>query len=373
MKIAITLNTSWNIYNFRIGLIRELIRQGNQILAIAPHDDFSIKLKEEGCDFVPITMDNTGSNPFKDFSLYRQLKKIYREQNPDIVFHYTVKPNIYGTLAASALGIPAINNVSGLGTVFLSKSLASIAAKQLYKRAFAKANLVFFQNADDRQSFLSEIHLPELPTDLLPGSGIDLSDFSVSPLPDSEHRVFLMIARLIIDKGVMEYIEAAEKTLAKYPKTKFQLLGKLDPAHARGIPEATIAKAVEDNIIEYLGETNNVKPYIKQATCVVLPSYREGTPRTMLEAAAMGRPIITSNVAGCREVISNNETGLLCEARNATHLYEKMIEICEMTNPELATMGTKGRNLVENKFDEQIVIEQYLKHLSNIMNQIPTE
>jgi len=373
MRIAITINTSWNIYNFRMGLIRTLIEQGNEVIAIAPLDEYSHKLKEEGCEYVPITMDNTGSNPFKDYNLLRQLKKVYQGLKPDIVLHYTVKPNIYGTLAASSLNIPVINNVSGLGTVFLSKSVASFAAKKLYKKAFSKAELVFFQNSDDRKAFLSEINLPHLNTDLLPGSGINLTDFQASPIPNQKNKTFLMISRVIIDKGILEYIEAAKQVHAKYPDVTFQLLGKLDTGHARGIPKETISEAVDNGFLEYLGEVEDVRPFIKSSHCVVLPSYREGTPRTLLEAAALGRPIVTTDVAGCREVVEDGENGYLCEVKSSTDLSNKMIDVCKTPEDKLQEMGRKSRALVERKFDEQIVINQYLKHLSNIMNQIPNE
>lgn len=354
-----------------MGLIRELLKLGHTVVTIAPQDDYSKKLEEEGCHFVSISMDNTGSNPFRDYSLFKQLKAVYQQQKPDIAFHYTVKPNIYGTLAAKSLGIPVINNVSGLGTVFLSRSISSWIAKKLYQHAFAKADLVFFQNADDQEAFLSQIDLPKLNMDLLPGSGINLTAFTKTA-PITGGKVFLMISRLIIDKGVLEYLEAAETTLKKYPDAKFQLLGKLDPDHARGIPEEIIAKAHDNGFVEYLGETDNVKPYIEAASCIVLPSYREGTPRTLLEAAAMGRPVITTNVAGCKEVVSDQVTGLLCKDRNAADLSDKMNMICDMVEEELSEMGKKGRQLIESKFDEQIVINQYLKHLSNIMNQLST-
>lgn len=373
MKVAITLNTSWNIYNFRMGLIRALLDAGHEVVAIAPQDEFSKKLEQAGCTFVPIQMENTGSNPWHDYQLYRQLKKAYRTHRPDIIFHFTIKPNIYGTLAAHAFRIPVINNVSGLGTVFLSRGLAPTVAKKLYRWAFSHAQLVFFQNADDRQTFLSEISLPQLSTELVPGSGINLSSFQPYPLPESSAPIFLMVARLIIDKGVYEYIEAAKMTLEKYPLAKFQLLGKLDPDHARGIPEATINEAVQAGIIKYLGETDNVKPYIEKATCVVLPSYREGTPRTMLEAAACSRPVITTDVPGCREVVIHEQTGLLCEVKSAEDLHKKMMIIGDMSHQELETWGRNGRQLAESKFDEQIVVRQYLKHASNIINQLSTE
>ncbi|WP_420580067.1 glycosyltransferase family 4 protein [Reichenbachiella sp.] len=373
MRIAITINTSWNIYNFRMGLIHSLISHGNEIFAIAPIDDYSEKLKEAGCNFVPISIDNTGSNPFKDLSLLRQLKLIYQEIKPDVVLHYTVKPNIYGTLAASSLNIPVINNVSGLGTVFLSKSVASFAAKKLYKKAFKEAQIVFFQNANDREDFLSEVKLPELKTDLLPGSGINLTEFAPSPMPNQTAITFLMISRLIVDKGVNEYLEAARLVKKKFPDVTIQLMGKLDERHVRGIPKRSIELAKESGIIDYLGETDDVKPFIQSAHCIVLPSYREGTPRTLLEAAALGRSIVTTDVPGCREIVEDNENGYLCDVKSSSDLSNKMIAICEKPHTDLQLMGSKSRLIVESKFDEQIVINQYLKHLSNIMKQIPNE
>ena len=159
----------------------------------------------------------------------------------------------------------------------------------------------------------------------------------------------------------------------KYPHTTFQLLGKLDTDHVRGIPNETISDAVDRGVLEYLGETDDVRPFIQTAHCVVLPSYREGTPRTLLEAAALGRPIITTDVPGCREVVENGENGYLCKVKSSSDLSQKMMTICEKYNDDLQIMGDKSRMLAESKFDEQIVISQYLKHLSNIMNQIPNE
>lgn len=371
MKIAITLNTSWNIYNFRMGLIRKLLAEGHEVLAIAPMDEFSQKIISEGCEFVPIAIDNTGSNPINDLKLLRQLKKIYRKHRPDIVLNFTIKPNIYGTYAAHSLDIPVINNVSGLGTVFITGGLASFVAKKLYRSAFSMADFVFFQNKDDQQEFLSKIKIPNLTTGLVPGSGINLTAFEPCELKQTKHKTFLLIARLIKDKGILEYLEAAKAVLERHPESKFQLLGKLDPQHARGINKVTIEKACQNDSIEYLGETEDVRPYIEAASCVVLPSYREGTPRTLLEAAALGRPIITTDVPGCREVIEDGRTGLLCDVKNSADLANKMGTVCNMSWEELAVWGKSGRMLVEKKFDEQLVIQRYLDQMSNILNQIP--
>lgn len=182
-----------------------------------------------------------------------------------------------------------------------------------------------------------------------------------------------MIARIIIEKGVLEYLEAAKLVLKKYPTAKFQLLGKLDSSHSRGVQKKIISAASNSGIIEYLGEVEDVKSYIENSTCVVLPSYREGTPRTLLEAAAMARPVITTDVAGCREVVIDGETGLLCEKQNSSDLANKIITICDMPDNDLELWGKNGRRMIEEKFDEQIVIDRYLKHASNIINQLPYE
>ncbi|MEO9965864.1 MAG: glycosyltransferase family 4 protein [Reichenbachiella sp.] len=373
MKVAITLNTSWNIYNFRLGLIKAFINEGHEVLAIAPIDSFSKKIEKAGCTFVPIALDNTGSNPFKDYLLLQELKSVFRSHRPDIVLNFTIKPNIYGTLAAKQLKIPVINNVSGLGTVFLARGLTSMVAKQLYRWSFSRANLVFFQNSDDLKVFQAEINLPKLKTDLLPGSGINLSHFQATGQRESEYTTFLLIARLIKEKGITEYIKAAKLIKEIYPGTKIQLLGKLDPSHVRGISKEEIDESIQSGAIEYLGEVEDVRPYIANASCVVLPSYGEGTPRTLLEAAALRRPVITTNVAGCREVIVDGETGLMCEVKNVNDLADKMKRICTMSTRQLDEWGKNGRALVEEKFDEQLVISRYLSHMANIMNQISHE
>ena len=369
MKVAITINTSWNIYNFRLGLVRALLAEGHQVIAIASLDSYSEKLQFEGCDFIPIEIQNTGTNPIREFKLYRQLKRIYNQHKPDVILHYTVKPNIYGSIAANTLGIPVINNVSGLGTVFLNEGLTSSIAKKLYSRAFKNVDLVFFQNRDDRETFLKYILIPNLKTDILPGSGINLDQFTYQKISTEKSKVFLMIARLLIDKGVNEYIRAAEIVKKKYPNVKFQLLGKIDEEHTRGVPKKTIDIAMQKNLIEYLGEVDDVKPFIQSSSCVVLPSYREGTPRTLLEAAAMGRPVVTTDVPGCREVVIDGISGFLCKVKDPNDLAEKISTIQELSTQELNNMGKEGRNLIERKFDEQIVINQYLNHVSYIKNQ----
>ena len=367
MRIAIVLNSSWNIYNFRLGLLRALRESGYDMMVIAPEDAYSHKLKELGFEFCPVKMDSKGVNPLKDSSVIWQLYKIYKAAAPDIILHYTVKPNIYGTLAANLLGIPSINNVCGLGTVFLKKGLVSSVAKMLYKIAFQYPKKVFFQNEDDYDLFLKEGLVRKEIADNVPGSGINLQNFIPQPKYRTGKFTFLVISRLIYDKGIMEYIEAINMLRAQGVDARFQLLGAKEAAHTRGIHPILVDDWVDQGIVEYLGTTDDVRPFINQADCVVLPSYREGLPRTLLEAASLAKPIVTTDVPGCRDVVTDGENGFLCQVRNAKDLAEKMRWMYSLTPKELERMGAMGRQRVESCFDEKLVIQKYRQAIEEVM------
>ena len=367
MKIAIVLNTSWNIYNFRLGLINELRNNGATIYAIAPRDTYSSLLEKEGCKFVPIQMDSRGANPVKDILLLMELYKIYRDMRPDVVFHYTIKPNIYGTLAASALGIPVINNVCGLGTVFLKKGLSSRIAQAMYRIAFRYPKKVFFQNADDCRLFVNKKIIKQEITDVIPGSGIDLEKFK--PQASTKKRpkfTFLLISRLIHDKGVMEYIEAIKQLKNQGVEADFQILGPMDPGHKRGIRVEVINDWLRMGLVEYLGTTNDVRKYIHEADCIVLPSYREGTPRTLLEAASSGKPIVATDVPGCNSVVSHNHNGFLCKQKDSGDLAEKMRAMANLQDSKREEFGINGRKKMESQFKEHKVIDKYIQALHEI-------
>ncbi len=360
MRIAISINRSWNIYNFRSGLVKALIAEGHEVVAIAPKDKYSKLLMKMGCRFFPLEVENTGSNPVKDLSLYLEYLKIYKKIEPDIVLQYTIKPNIYGTMAAKRLEIPVINNVSGLGTVFLNNGLVSLVAQLLYKVAFRNTDLVFFQNEDDRSEFLKKIRLPHLQTDLLPGSGINLSDFAPQPSLNGSSFTFLMISRIIKDKGVYEYVNMARKARESGIQATFQLLGEMDTKHRRGIQMEEMQAWQEEGIIQYLGATDDVSAVIKEANCVVLPSYREGTPKTLLEGAAMGKPLIATDVAGCRQVVQEGENGFLCKVKDEQSLFDAVDKMYKLTPGQQEQMGQKGRQYIEKNYDEKLVIDKYL-------------
>ena len=368
MKIAIVINTSWNIYNFRMGLLKALQSEGHQVVTIAPMDDYSEKLVEAGFEFIPVKMDSRGINPMKDFGLLMELFTIYRKAQPDIILHYTIKPNIYGTIAARMLKIPVINNVCGLGTAFIQKNLLSRVAQMLYRFAFTTSSTVFFQNDEDRKFFEEKNIVNNKKCETLPGSGIDPNKFKPG-LKNSKKFTFLLISRLILDKGILEYVEAIKTLKSQNIEAKFQLLGAKDTKHRRGISESLIQSWIDGQVIEYLGKTDDVAPYINNADCVVLPSYREGTPRTLIEAASMAKPIVASDVAGCTNIVKDKSNGLLCKVKDSHDLADKMKEMYKMSISERSNMGQNGRELVKNHFDEKIVINKYLNAINHLTNQ----
>jgi glycosyltransferase involved in cell wall biosynthesis len=366
MKVAIVLNTSWNIYNFRLNFVKALIEQGHEVHTVAPHDDFTHFLEEVGCTHHDVKMDSRGANPIKDSALIFELFLIYRRMRPDVVLHYTIKPNIYGTLAASMLKIPVVNNVCGLGTIFLKDNLVSKMAIWLYKIAFRYPKKVFFQNPDDLAIFVDRKIIPKGITDLLPGSGIDLSHFTPTAFKRNKEFTFLLISRLITDKGILEFIEAVKDLKAKGMKAKFQILGAKDPKHQRGIPVSLIDGWIQSETIEYLGTTTDVRDFIQQADCVVLPSYREGTPRTLLEAASSSKPIVATDVPGCHNVVRHQYNGLLCKLKDPQDLADKMFEMANYDDSTLKRMGENGRTKMELEFDEKIVVAKYINAIDTI-------
>lgn len=364
MKVAIVLNTSWNIYNFRMNLLRSLQAEGHEIHTVAPNDDYTHFLTEAGSIHHAVKMDSRGANPIKDLALIFELYTIYKKIKPDVILHYTIKPNVYGSLAASFLKIPVVNNVCGLGTVFLKKDLLSSVAMFLYRISFKFPKKVFFQNPDDLKLFLDKKLVPSHTVDLLPGSGIDLAKFKPVTFQRNQKFTFLLISRLITDKGILEYIDAVKKLKAEGLDARFQVLGAIDPEHKRGIKREVIQEWINSGTIEYLGTTKDVRHFIELADCVVLPSYREGTPRTLLEAASSSKPIVATNVPGCNQVVEDKINGLLCNIEDSDDLAAKMRSMANYDNETLKTMGINGRRKMEAEYDESIVIDKYLHTLT---------
>lgn len=360
MYVMITANAAWNLWNFRRSLIKALIADGCRITILAPPDGSVDNLIRIGCAFIPLKMDVRGLNPLQDLRLFYRYAKILRNEKPDVVLSFTIKNNIFGAMAANEIGTPFIPTVTGLGTAFLSGALLQSIAEFLYRRAFDRLPVVFFQNEDDRRLFADHSLVANDRATVLPGSGVDLSWFMPANMPGSDEQpVFLMVSRLLRDKGVMEFVEAARQIRVRHPEARFQLLGAAQAQNRSAIDEATVRGWVEEGTIEYLGTASDVRPYIASSQCVVLPSYREGAPRTLIEAAAMARPLIATDVPGCRNVIESGVSGLFCEAGSARSLADGMARFLAMPYEDRKAMGRAGRKKMEREFDETIVVDAY--------------
>ena len=368
MKIVFSSNISWSIYNFRLNLLKSLQKEGHEI-TVAIKDEYSEKLLEEGFHFESINLNNNSTNPIKDLKTLYDYYKIYKKLKPDVICHNAIKPNVYGTIAAGMLDIPVINNISGLGTLFIKKSFSTKIAKLLYRFSQRKASKIFFQNEDDLNLFIENKLVDRSRTQLIPGSGVDTSRFI--PNEDSKEDggfQFLFIGRLIYDKGIREYIEATKLLKNKFPYTVFNILGPLYENNATAISKETLDNWIKDERIIYLGQTDSVEDVIGLVDCVVLPSYREGLSKVLIEASSMGLPIVTTNVPGCRDVVIDNETGFLCEVNNSKDLADKMAKVLFMSIEERKVMGVKARKRAIAIFDEKIIIGHYKEAIQSIVN-----
>ncbi|BCF97987.1 glycosyl transferase [Paraburkholderia sp. PGU19] len=364
LRIALVCNTAFAIHTYRQGLIRTLVARGVEVTVIAPRDRTTALLEQMGCRCIEFHVASKGTNPRDDLRTMWSLYRLYRAIRPHIVFHYTIKPNIYGSIAAKLAGVDSVAVTTGLGYVFIQKSRAAQIAKLMYRFAFRFPREIWFLNKDDEAAFRDQNLLAHPGrARLLHGEGVDLEQFFFTPRPrrENNHQTFsfVLIGRLLWDKGVSEYVEAARQLRAKYPHAHFQLLGPVGVDNPSAISQAEVDAWVREGVIDYLGEAHDVRPLIAAADCVVLPSYREGVPRTLMEASAMGRPIVATNVPGCREVVTDGVNGLLCEARNVGSLATKLAQMLDMSDDERRAMGKRGREKVAQEFDERGVIERY--------------
>ena len=360
MHILMTANSTWNIWNFRRPLVEALAGNGHRVTVLAPPDDAAFELEHLGCRIRPLEMSVKGLNPLEDLKLQRRLSRIFSEEQPDAVLSYTIKNNIFGARAAKSAGVSFLPNVTGLGTAFLSGKMLQLVTEQLYRWSFAALPVVFFQNEDDRDLFLDRRIVRADQAQVLPGSGIDLNRFAPAPMPDPEMPpVFLMIARLLRDKGVVEFVEAARWVKGRHPLARFQLLGPAGSENRTAIDRLTVNEWVAEGVVEYLGTTGDVRPAIAGASCVVLPSYREGAPRTLIEAASMARPLIATDVPGCRAVVDRDVSGFLCEVRNAESLAAAMERFLSLPPSSKRAMGAAGRAKMEREYDQALVVAAY--------------
>ena len=371
-KIAIVVNNSWYAWNMRANLGFAFQKAGFEVVFICPYDKYSENIKEY-FEYVDIEINSKGTNPIEDLKTIYRYYKTYKEVKPDIVLQYTIKPNIYGTIAASMLSIPTINNIAGLGTLFIKQNFVTLIAKWLYKFSQKKATKIFFQNQDDFKMFVDDGLVEKEKCDVLPGSGVDVEKFKPVEKEDDGVCRFLLIGRMLWDKGVGEYVEAArlikslELKIESCSDVEFGLLGELGVANLTAIGQEQMNTWVNEGVIKYLGKSDNVSEEIAKVDCVVLPSYREGTPRTLLEAASMAKPIVTTDVPGCRNVVDDGINGYLCEVRNTQDLVNKMEMMLNLSEDERKAMGEAGRKKIVKEFDEKRVINKYLKAIEGIL------
>lgn len=376
MRIAVIANTSWYLCNFRLTLMQALMTAGHEVVAVGPADNYVDKLVVAGIRHRVIPLAGASINPLRELRTVWALHRVLRDEDVELVLSYTPKGNIYAAMAAAMNGLPTVPNVSGLGRVFIRRSPLTWLVKQLYRFTFGRAERVFFQNREDMESFIESGLVDTDKAMRLPGSGVDLVRFApvertedsrlagpkqqIEGADGSERFVFLLVARLLWDKGVGEYVDAARKVKQKHPTAAFRLLGFLDVQNPSAIPRAQVEAWETEGVVRYLGPTDDVLPYLREADCVVLPSYREGCPRTLLEAAAMAKPVIATDAPGCRDTVDDGMTGFLCRVRDANDLADKMLRMMEMSLAERQAMGRRGREKMAREFDEEIVIDRYL-------------
>jgi glycosyltransferase involved in cell wall biosynthesis len=353
---------AWTLYNFRAGLMRAAREQGLRVVGMgADGDGFDAKIRGTGISFEPLPVDKRGINPVADLKLFVEFYRRMRKRRPALVHLFTIKPVIYGGLAARLAGVPVVVTVTGLGYAFTSANvLLRRIVEFLYRAALRKVPTVFFLNDEDRQLFLHRGLVEESQAKLLPGEGVDTGAFGFIEPKKAGSPVFLMAARLIREKGVEEYIEAARRLRAAQSGIRFILLGAPDERNPTALTQAEIERLTRAAGVEWPGAVDDVHPWLARADVVVLPSYREGVPRSLLEAASMGRALITTDAVGCREVVDPEVNGLLVPVKDIDALVVAMRRFIE--KPELvASFGTASREKVVREFDERIVIEKTLR------------
>lgn len=368
-RILLSGNTAWGMYNFRHKLLEHLVTKGYEVYVAAPYDEPYFKLLEEiGCRTIDVPISSKGTNPVKDILLVVKYWRIFKRVKPFLSITYTIKPNIYGSLAAQWCGIRHLPVTTGLGYVFLTNNLTSKIAKRLYRVAFAKAPQVWFLNNGDIQTFKGMKLIADEKIKQLNGEGVDIAHFAFYDRASRPREMvkFLYVGRLLYDKGVQEYAEAARELKKMYPHVEFHVLGNYWEDNPSAISHETFESWVKDGYIVYDGGTSDVRPYLHDADCMVLPSYREGMSCSLMEAAATGLPLVATNVPGCRELVDEGRNGFLCRARDAESLREALERFILLATNDRLVMGQESRRKMEESFAVDKIIRQYDRYLDSL-------
>ncbi|MEQ7872946.1 glycosyltransferase family 4 protein [Sphingomonas sp. ASV193] len=358
-RIIFLGNSVYNIAHFRAPLIDSFLAEGDEVHVAGPDDAWSAALAARGIAVHPVPIDRGGMSPWADSRLFLDYRRLFAKVRPDAVLAFTAKPNIYGSLAARSRSIPVINNISGLGTAFLSHGWLERLVSALYRVALRRSHTVFFQNDEDRDLFVERRLVEQAQARLVPGSGVDLDRFAPRPFAPGPVPTFVCVARMLRDKGIREIAEASEQLRSEGFAARFRLVGPIDPDNRSALAADEIESWVAAGLVEYAGPMDDVRDAIAGADAVLLPSYREGLPRTLIEASAMGRPVIATDVPGCRTIVEDGATGLLCAPRSGAALADAVRRFLAMSGEERAAMGRAGRAKVEREYDQRLVVAAY--------------
>lgn len=358
MKILILANNDEGLYKFRKELIQKLLEKNNTVYTSLPDGKYVSKLSEMGCKFVDTEIDRRGINPKTDLKLLLFYRKIIKRVKPELVITYTIKPNIYGGLICRMFRIPYAVNITGLGTAFQRSGCIKTLVTFLYKIALKKAKVVFFENTENKEIMLDMGIVKEEQTCVLNGAGVNLEEYTYCEYPSDEEIRFLFIGRVMKEKGVDELFEVAKRIKSEYKNVYFDIVGPMEDDY-----KGKIDSLVQNGIIEYYGYQQDVKPFIAKCHCFVLPSWHEGMANTNLEAAAMGRPLITSRIHGCMEAVEDGVSGYLCERQDMYDLYHVMKKFMLLSHEERSVMGLVGRKRMEKIFDKGKVVRETIEHI----------
>lgn len=358
-KVLILVNHDVVIYNFRRELVERLLSDGYQVTISSPYGERIDDLVDMGCKYIEAKIERHGTNPLNELKLLNYYKKLMRDVKPDIVLTYTIKPNIYGGLAANKYGIPYIANITGLGTAVEKKSIMQQMTIILYKLAFSNIQRVFFQNTENMK-FFRDNNIVVNKHKLVPGSGVNLEHFQILDYPLESTIEFVFISRIMKEKGIDQYIEAAEYITMKYPNTKFHVCGFCEENY-----EDILDDLQNKGILTYHGMIRDIRDILMKTHCTIHPTYYpEGLSNVLLESAASGRPIITTDRSGCREVVDQGINGFLIKQKNSKDLIEKVESFLKLSIEEKRQMGLAGRAKVEAEFDRQIVVDAYIEEIN---------
>lgn len=366
MKILILANFGMGLYNFRKELLEELINKHYEVYISLPKDEYVPELESLGCKFIDTPVSRRGTNPLTDFKLLINYKRIIKNIKPDVVLTYTIKPNVYGGLACRSAKVPCIANITGLGTAVENGGLLQKITLTLYKISLKKAKCVFFQNRENEE-FLINKKIINGNHEILPGSGVNLKQYAVLDYPADDSINFLFISRIMKEKGIDQYLDAATYIKKKYPNTVFHIVGFCESEYENKLKEMQ-----NRGIIKYHGKQSDVREFHKISHCTIHPTYYpEGMSNVLLESAACGRPVITTNRSGCREIVDDGINGYVVEQQNTQDLINVIEKFLKLSFRDKRQMGLFGRIKAEKEFDRKIVVKTYLEEIeSNEVNEI---